>query len=105
MAVPKVEQTLAQMNAFRGLSGSVVAGELAKFLASKSHLVAAKAADLAREGGHKSLEPQLAEAFARFMKNPHETDRGCAAKQAIVNALYELGCDAEGIFLAGIRHV
>jgi HEAT repeat protein len=92
------------MNALRGLSGSVVAAELAKFLSSKSNLVVAKAADLAREGNHKSLEPQLADAFFTFMKKPTESDRGCAAKQAIVNALYEHGCDAENVFLAGSRH-
>jgi HEAT repeat protein len=55
--------------------------------------------------GVKSLEAQLVEAFWRFMKSPSTTDKTCAAKQAIANALYELGCDAQEVFLAGIRHV
>jgi len=39
------------------------------------------------------------------MVNPTATDKACGAKQAIANALYELGCDASELFLRGIRHV
>jgi hypothetical protein len=102
--LPSIEQSLSQLNALRGM-GAAVANELQKFLVSKTNLIAAKAADLIREANLKSLEPQLAEAFNRFMQNPSTTDKGCAAKQAIVNTLYELGCDAQDVFLVGIRHV
>jgi hypothetical protein len=87
------------------MGAAVIAPELQKFLASKTNLIAAKAADLTREANLKSLQPQLADAFWRFMKDPATTDKGCGAKQAIANALYELGCDAQEVFLAGIRHV
>jgi HEAT repeat protein len=100
-----IEQTLSGLSALKGVGGATAAGELAKFLQNKSNLVAAKAADLARQSGLKSLEPQLIEAFGRFMKTPTTTDKTCAAKQAIANALYELGCDAQEVFLAGIHHV
>jgi HEAT repeat protein len=83
----------------------VLAAELPKFLGAKSNLVVARAADLARELGIKSAEPQLLAAFDHFVKSPGETDKGCAAIQAIVHALYELGCDADKVFLVAIRHV
>jgi hypothetical protein len=86
------------------MGSAAIAPGLARFLASKTNLVAAKAADLAREANLKSLQPQLEEAFHRFMKNPTTTDKGCPAKQAIASALYELGCDAQDVFLAGIHH-
>jgi hypothetical protein len=100
-----VEETLSQLHTLKGVGSATAAGELAKFLQNKTNLVAAKAADLARESGLKSLEPQLIEAFWRFMKNPTSTDKTCAAKQGIANTLYELGCDAQDVFLAGIHHV
>lgn len=100
-----VESTLSAMGALKGMGSAAIAGELQKHLGSKTHLIVAKAADLIREAGIKSLQPQLEEAFWRFMRDPTETDEGCGAKQAIANALYELGCDAQDVFLKGIRHV
>jgi hypothetical protein len=99
-----IEATLTKLNSLRGMGSAIIAPELQKFLASKTNLVAAKAADLIREANLKSLQPQLEEAFARFMKTPTTSDKGCAAKQAIANALYEMGCDSTDVFLAGIHH-
>jgi HEAT repeat protein len=99
-----IEATLTKLNSLRGMGSAIIAPELQKFLASKTNLVAAKAADLIREANLKSLQPQLEEAFARFMKTPTTSDKGCAAKQAIANALYEMGCDSADVFLAGIHH-
>jgi hypothetical protein len=99
-----IEATLSKLNALRGMGSATIAPELQKSLASKTNLVAAKAADLIRETNLKTLQPQLEEAFARFMKSPTTTDKGCAAKQAIASALYEMGCDAQDVFLTGIRH-
>jgi HEAT repeat protein len=104
MADRSVEATLSKLNSLKGMGSAAIAPELQKFLSSKTNLIAAKAADLIRETGIKSLQPQLEEAFARFMKTPTTTDKGCAAKQAIANALYELGCDAQDVFLTGIHH-
>ncbi|MDB5320785.1 MAG: hypothetical protein JWN40_2416 [Phycisphaerales bacterium] len=99
-----VEATLTKLNSLRGMGSLAIAPELQKFLASKTNLIAAKSADLIREANLKSLQPQLEEAFARFMKTPTTTDKGCGAKQAVANALYEMGCDAQDVFLTGIRH-
>jgi HEAT repeat protein len=102
-----LEQSLAQLANLRHLAASpaVLAGELAKFLAARNNHVVAKAADLAREMNVKSAESHLVGAFDRFIKNPGESDKGCVAIQAIVHALYELGADAEQLFLKAIRHV
>jgi HEAT repeat protein len=99
-----VEDTFAQLAALKSAGPAVLAEMLPKFLSSKINLIVAKAADLAREKEVKSLQPQLTEAFDRFMDRPSETDKGCEAKQAIANALYEMGCDAADLFLTGIRH-
>jgi HEAT repeat protein len=103
-----IEETLSKLRALEVLGPGALAPELVKYLASKTNLIVARAADLARKAEAKPLEPQLIEAFQRFMVNPETSDKGCAAKQAIVNTLYELGCDSEAArdaFLAGVRHV
>jgi hypothetical protein len=100
-----VEATLSELAALKAAGPALLAEALPKYLASKTNLIVAKAADLAREACLASLQPHLADAFTRFMHRPAETDKGCAAKQAIASALYETGCDAEAVFLAGIRHV
>src|SRR5689334_15513984 len=99
-----VEDSFAQLAALKSGGPAVLAETLPKFLSSKAHLIVSKAADLAREKQVKSLQPHLVEAFDRFMERPTETDKGCEAKQAIANALYEMGCDAADLFLTGIRH-
>jgi signal recognition particle GTPase len=100
-----VETALAQLAALKGMGPATLAAELPKYLASKSNLVVAKAADLARATGVESLVPQLVAAFDRFMDKPATTDPTCAAKREIANALYELGASAQALFLTGIRHV
>jgi HEAT repeat protein len=100
-----VETALAQLAALKGMGPATLAAELPKYLASKSNLVVAKAADLARAAGVEALVPQLVAAFDRFMDKPATTDPTCAAKREIANALYELGASAQALFLTGIRHV
>jgi HEAT repeat protein len=79
--------------------------ELSKFLEHKSNAVVAKAAKLAGDFELQDLRPALVEAFARFMKNPVVSDRGCAAKTAIVRALEALAAPEEVVYLTAIRHV
>ena len=100
-----VETALAQLAALKGMGPATLAAELPKYLANKSNIVVAKAADLARAAGVESLVPQLVAAFDRFMESPTKTDPTCAAKREIANALYELGAPAQAVFLTGIRHV
>ncbi len=101
---PTIEQSLTTLSRLRA-AGSAAAPELQKYLAHKINLIVAKAADLTRELNLKHLQPHLESAFTRFMQNPATTDKTCAAKQAIANALYELGAGAQQTFLTGIHHI
>jgi HEAT repeat protein len=103
--MPKPRPVETALAALKTLGPATLAAELPKYLASKSNIVVAKAADLARAAGVESLVPQLTAAFDRFMQSPAKTDPTCAAKREIANALYELGAPAQAVFLVGIRHV
>jgi HEAT repeat protein len=74
-------------------------------LHDKSNFVVARAARMAGEWECKRLIPDMIAAFDRFLKNPIKTDKGCAAKQAIAEALLELDYDGEEVYLPGIRHI
>jgi HEAT repeat protein len=79
--------------------------QLRKHLASKTSLVVAKTAEIiAHIEGH-DFTPDLIGAFHRFMVDPVKTDKGCAAKTAVVKALLAADCDDEDLFRTGIRHV
>lgn len=79
--------------------------QLRTHLASKTSLVAAKAAEIVAHLEDPDFVPDLIVAFHRFMTDPAKTDKGCAAKNAIVKALLAAECDDEKLFLTGIRHV
>src|SRR5688572_15520527 len=105
-----VDETLSRIHGLRGAlhtggSNAQAAAELAKALTSKTALVVAKAADVAREAKLDALAPQLTEAFARFLDQRPEADKGCAAKIALAMALADLDVDASPLFLRGIRVV
>jgi hypothetical protein len=101
-----IEAQLLQLGALRK-STDIKArdADIAKAIASKTSLIAAKGADLALELGIKDLAAALHKAFDRFMQNPGTTDKGCYAKTAIVRALYEMELNDLDIFLRGIHHV
>lgn len=78
---------------------------LKKALATKTNTVVGRAAEIA--GGYQltALEPELVQAFARFMINPQKTDPACIAKTALAEALYRMEAYQPDLFLAGIGHV
>ncbi|HVK10442.1 MAG TPA: HEAT repeat domain-containing protein, partial [Gemmataceae bacterium] len=82
-----------------------VVAELREFLADKSNLVVAEAAELAGKHGITTLAPDLAAAFARFLVDAAETDMLCRAKIAITDALNRMEADEEETYRAGLRHV
>jgi len=79
--------------------------QIVKALASKSNLVAAKAARIAGDALWTELTGELAGAFDRFLKRGSELDKGCVALTAIARALYGLDYDGVELYLAGMRHV
>ena len=79
--------------------------QLQKHLASKISLIVARAAAIVAHIEDHDFTPDLIAAFQRFMTDPAKTDKGCAAKTAIVKALLAAECDDEQVFLTGVRHV
>ena len=51
------------------------------------------------------LIPELIAAFDRFMTNPAQLDKRCAAVTEIVGALYEMDYREPEIYLRGLRHI
>jgi hypothetical protein len=102
----KTEDCLEELHHLRGrLPSTEAAAELRVYLRHKSNLVAAKAAQLAREFEVSEVRSELVGAFDRFRQDPAKTDRGCSAKTEIVRALESLGATEGAVFLTGIRHV
>jgi HEAT repeat protein len=107
MAKPRsVEARLATLRSFRGNAASQEARQaLQHALSHVSNLLVAEAAKLAAQEHLVEVAPALAEAFGRFMVNPVKTDKTCAAKIAIVDALNSLDYGSPDVFLRGIRFV
>jgi HEAT repeat protein len=78
--------------------------QLRKHLASKTSLIVAKTADFVAHLESHDFETDLVAAFHRFMVDPVKTDKGCAAKIAVVKALLAADSDDEDLFRLGVRH-
>lgn len=79
--------------------------ELRRALSSSINLLAARAARTVEECEIQDLTSDLVQAFGRFMVDSAVSDKGCAAKIRIVNALGKLGAAEPDLYLQGIRHV
>jgi HEAT repeat protein len=79
--------------------------DVAKYLAGKMNLVAAKAARIAGEWLAAELTPELVAAFDRFMVKPETTDKRCAAKIEILKALCKLEYSSPSVFRRALQHV
>lgn len=101
-----LEATLAKLEQARAdpTSPDSIALLRAVLRGPSSH-AAAQAAAIA--GGHEieALIPDLVAAFERLLEDPIRRDPGCAAKEAIADALYRIGAAEVGVYLRGIRHV
>jgi len=101
-----LEEQLDRLAELRGQPPSPEGrAEVAKYLASKMNLVAAKAARIAGEWQLADLTPELVAAFERFMVKPETTDKRCAAKIEILKALCKLEYSSPSVFRRGLRHI
>jgi HEAT repeat protein len=82
-----------------------VVSELRKALGDSSNHVVAAAAALTARFHFSELVAELTSAFEGLMVDPIKTDKTCAGKTAIVDALNELDFQEPEVFLAGARHV
>jgi len=101
-----IEDRLAEIAALgKSPDSPEVRTQLRKHLGSKVSLVVAKAAGIvAHIEGHDFVSELIA-GFHRFTTDAAKTDKGCAAKNAVVKALLAAECDDEELFRVGIRHV
>jgi hypothetical protein len=81
------------------------AQEIRHFLTHGSNLVVAKAAKIVGEARDSQFVPDLVSAFHRFMTNPQQIDKRCAAITEIVGSLYELDYSEPDVYRPGLRHV
>jgi HEAT repeat protein len=78
---------------------------LEKALAARQNAVVQKAARIIVRSETREHDASLRAAFARFMQGGAKADKGCLAKQAIVEALLDSDSRSDEVFLCGIRHV
>ena len=101
-----VEDRLADLSALRSAPTTEEAvGELQRALNSKVNHVVARAAEIVGEFMLTELEPDLVDAFNRFMNNAAKIDPGCAAKTAVAEALYRMEANQPDLLLEGIGHI
>jgi HEAT repeat protein len=101
-----IEDRLAEVAALSKAPDTAdVRKQLRKHLASKTSPVVAKTAEIIAHIDSHDFLPDLIAAFHRFMVDPVKTDKGCAAKIAIVKAMLAADGDDEELFRLGVRHV
>jgi hypothetical protein len=96
---PSIEDRLAELASLNKSPDTPdTRKQLQKHLASKINLVTAKAAEIITRIEDHELVTDLIAAFHRFMLDPAKTDKGCAAKTAVVKALLAAECDDEQLY-------
>ena len=100
-----IETALNRLSGLRTASTELATKELRTYLANRSNLIVAKAAKVAGELRLSELVPDLVTAFHRFMKNPPQLDKRCAAITEIAGALYEMDYREPEIYLQGLKHI
>jgi hypothetical protein len=102
----RVELQLENLRALRALGPTKeVAGTLRKALRDRVNVVVAKAAAISAEFELTVLVPDLLQALGRLFEKPAENDRQCWGKNALAQALKDLGYAESAPFLRGLRHI
>jgi len=107
--MPKPRSTDAKLERLRQLRDQNPSPEIRielqnALLDASNHVIAAAAAIIARQRV-TDLIPNLVAAFDPLMVDPLKSDKTCAGKTAIIDALNELDWQDPDVFLIGIRHV
>jgi HEAT repeat protein len=103
---PSLEDQLARLAELRAQApGPESRAEVARYLASKINLLAAKAARMAGEWEAQEMIPALAAAFERFLTHGAATDKRCAAKIEILKALCRLEYPEPSLFRRGLGYI
>jgi hypothetical protein len=101
----RIEEQIALLSHLRGSSPAEAAPAVCKALADRVNLVAAKAAKIAAELPAPEVLPDLLRAFDRLFEDPVKRDPQCWGKNAIAQALRELGHRDSATYLRGAVHI
>ncbi|HEV3198219.1 MAG TPA: HEAT repeat domain-containing protein [Bryobacteraceae bacterium] len=105
MAHRKIELEIERLGLLRQAPYKEATAALRKALGDRVNLMVAKAAKIIAELEIRELEPELLRAFDRLFEDPVANDPQCWGKNAIANALRDLGHRESAPFLRGMRHV
>ncbi|HLK65367.1 MAG TPA: HEAT repeat domain-containing protein [Bryobacteraceae bacterium] len=105
MAHRNIELEIERLGSFRQAPANEAAAALRKALSDRVNMVVAKAAKLVAELQLHDLLPDLLRAYDRLFESPVSRDPQCWGKNAIANALRDLGYCESPPFVRGIRHV
>jgi len=106
MPKKQLEQQLEALDTLRQAGPTPASSEaLRKALGNRNNYYVGKAAKVAADLVLTGLIPDLLTALGRFFTDPGKSDPQCWAKNAIVQALADLGHADSASFLRGLRHV
>ncbi len=100
------DDKLARIHALaRTEPAALAAPDLGKFLADPNAYLVGEAAKVAAGLDLRALVPDLVMAFDKLLAAPTAADRGCHAKQKLLEALIALEADAWDTYRKGLRYV
>ena len=103
---PRLETELAEVGgALRDPTSPANVARLAKALLEGSSIIAARVATSIAERQLEGFEEILLQSFQRFLRDPVETDGGCRAKFAVLEALDRFESTHAATFLAAATYV
>src|SRR5437660_5501629 len=106
MSKKSFDQQLADLEKLREGSGAPSSLEsLRKALGNRNNYFVAKASRITGDLGLKPLIPDLLSALDRFFIDPVKSDPQCWAKNALIQALANLGHEESAVFIRGLRHI
>jgi hypothetical protein len=106
MPKKQFEEQLEALDRLREAGASPATTEaLRKALGNRGNYFVAKAARVVADLSLTSLIPDFLTALDRFFVDPGKSDPQCWAKNAIVQALADLGHGESATYLRGLRHV
>ncbi len=106
MSKKTYEAQLAKLDELRARGASPeTVREIRKALANRSNYIVAKAAHIGAQFGATELIPDLLTAADRLFTEAVKSDPQCWGKNAVIQALADLGHDDPAVYLRGLRHV
>jgi hypothetical protein len=106
VAAPRTfDEKRARLRALASAPADQAAAELKKLLADRNGYLVGETAEAVKKHELSALVPELSAAFFRFLEDPVKTDKGCFAKNHLVEALLAFDAYETTVYLTGLRFV